>query len=795
MAINPPDAPGIIRFSFVAADCNEPGWETGSGRFAIRFVDVLADGYVWNDPATWQQRQIINAKLKLSHGDVTNYEVYTAPDDPGNILNPDPKIEVIAYESWDMVDEVARATGGGDHSLHGADAGFSELVFLTDFADSEVHYIELSMIPAPEPTNPGSEGLAAFYALDGDPNDSSGNGNDGTISNLNGGLGLDGSVWVDDPVRGTVISFNGTAEGAYVRAGEIPQMTLDNDFTWAFWAKHSAENTADNDIILGNRYNEDGVDFVPRQFIKFTPTKFEWHMNGNGDDNLEYDDIPADVWIHHAVVKAADQLTYYRNGIEASSGTFTQALDFPQPLYFGGDNTAREGENWAGLMSDVSIYNRALHAGEVMFLAGQRATPVDPGTEGLAAFYALENDVLDSSGNGNDGTVVGAATFVEGPADYGMAMDFDGESYVDCGSDASLNLPGPFSAAIWIRPNANSANTCPLSKADSGAAGWSWQLRWGWNEGKGTTMGWQFNAGGSTWIWVGELPEDEWSHIAASHDGATVTCYLNGEGVESLSMGAITGGPTAPLLIGSDGWRDDWIGAIDEVAIYGRALSDGEVRYLVGYRAPVDPGTENLVAYYPLDDDANDASGNNNHGTLFGNPQWVAGKIDGALDFDGTDDYVESGTNIIPGSGDFTIGLWLTVDSSVLVADDRAVLEQGPSDPAGDRIYLYSSTDFGAANGQVRVWSDPTGQVLLGPDIRGAGWKHLVLTRLANDWELYVDGTLYTTASNANSIPEGQLILGGGSVDGRYHFGQIDDVRIYNRALSEPEVRFIAGGR
>jgi hypothetical protein len=71
----------------------------------------------------------------------------------------------------------------------------------------------------------------------------------------------------------------------------------------------------------------------------------------------------------------------------------------------------------------------------------------------------------------------------------------------------------------------------------------------------------------------------------------------------------------------------------------------------------------------------------------------------------------------------------------------------------------------------------------------------LVLTRSANDWALYVDGTLYTTAGNANSIPEGQLILGGGNTDGRYHFGQIDEVTIYNRALSEPEVRFIMGDR
>ncbi|MCP4613377.1 MAG: hypothetical protein GY845_32200, partial [Planctomycetes bacterium] len=174
--------------------------------------------------------------------------------------------------------------------------------------------IEVSgVVPDMGPVNPGTVGLVAFYALDGDATDSSGNGIDGVISNADtGGLGLDGSVWVDDPERGTVISFNGTAEGAFVRAGEIPQMTLTNDFTWSFWANHSEENTADNDIIFGNRMDETPADFVPRQFIKFTPTKFEWHMNGNGDDNLDYDDIPADVWLHHTVVKTADQLTYYR---------------------------------------------------------------------------------------------------------------------------------------------------------------------------------------------------------------------------------------------------------------------------------------------------------------------------------------------------------------------------------------------------------------------------------------------------------------------------------------------------
>nr|MBC8473152.1 LamG domain-containing protein [Planctomycetota bacterium] len=356
---------------------------------------------------------------------------------------------------------------------------FRKLIYLVSF----ILVLNLALVSGAKAADPNLVGMWPLNEGSGDTAiDLSGNGNDGTINNADtGGLGDGGSVWVDDPERGTVISFNGTADSAFVRAGNIPQMTLTNDFTWSFWAKHSEENTADNDIILGNRMDENAVDFVPRQFIKFTPTKFEWHMNGNGDDNLDYDDIPTDIWLHHAVVKTAEQLTYYRNGIEGGSGTITQPLDFPQPLYFGGDNEGADGENWSGLMSDVSIYDRALSADEIGQLAG---TPVDPGTDGLVAYYALENDVLDSSGNGNDGTIVGAPIFVDGPEDYGMAMEFDGESYVDVGNDASLDITGPISMGIWIRPSAddpegNGTEAAVMAKADSaGSPSWSWQVRY-----------------------------------------------------------------------------------------------------------------------------------------------------------------------------------------------------------------------------------------------------------------------------------------------------------------------------
>lgn len=193
--------------------------------------------------------------------------------------------------------------------------------------------------------------------------DTSGHGKDGTIVNENKGLGAGGSVWVTDAERGSVISFGGTASGAYVKIGAdiIPVMNFTIDFTWSFWTKQAAGN-ADNNIIVGNRMSLDAVDFVPRQFIKFTPTKFEFHTNGNGDDNLDYDNVPNDVWVHHVVVKEGTLFTYYSNGVAGPTHTTAQELVNALPLFFGGDNEGAAGENWTGYLDNVRIYDQALSA-------------------------------------------------------------------------------------------------------------------------------------------------------------------------------------------------------------------------------------------------------------------------------------------------------------------------------------------------------------------------------------------------------------------------------------------------
>jgi hypothetical protein len=210
----------------------------------------------------------------------------------------------------------------------------------------------------------------------------------------------------------------------------------------------------------------------------------------------------------------------------------------------------------------------------------------------LVGHWKLEEasgTIVDASGNGNDGTIVGNPTLIPGMA--GMALEFHGlgttgggGDHIDCGHSASMDITGPISIAMWIRPDADDpegklTTTAPMCKAMAGMSpSWSFQVRYGWGQGAPEPyMSFTFNTSPRAWAHVGRnLERFEWVHIACSYDGTTLKCYLNGEETNSTPMGAITSSQT-PVLIGSDGWGSDWIGGIDDVRMYDHALSDAEI--------------------------------------------------------------------------------------------------------------------------------------------------------------------------------------------------------------------------
>lgn len=230
----------------------------------------------------------------------------------------------------------------------------------------------------------GSDGLRGYWPL----NETSGTNAGNLAPGGSAGTLVNSPQWINDPTRGRCISFDGINQ--YVNAGSttIPQMTLTNDFTWSFWA--SSTQPAGSTVIVGNRYSPSaGVEWNPREFIKFTPTQFEFHRNTVGE-NIDYADIAQNSgWIHHAVVKSGNQLTYYRNGVVGGTRSVTLGLNNPQPFYFGGE---QNGEYWAGLLDDVAIWTKALNSTQISSLATGAATPLT-----VSAAAVLRTQLADSS--------------------------------------------------------------------------------------------------------------------------------------------------------------------------------------------------------------------------------------------------------------------------------------------------------------------------------------------------------------------------------------------------------------
>ncbi len=200
-----------------------------------------------------------------------------------------------------------------------------------------------------------------------------------------------------------------------------------------------------------------------------------------------------------------------------------------------------------------------------------------------------------------------------------------------------------------------------------------------------------------------------------------------------------------------------------------------------------------LVVQWSLDEGsgttAHDFSGNGNDGTLNGDPQWATGKIGGALEFDGTGDYVEVPRVV---QDDFTLMAWIKTDTPGLSLGAQGYQGSGLiwSDIAGvanDFILAILGTklSFFCGNPDLSVNSDR--------DIVTAEWVHVTATRSAQEGKIsiYINGEHENTLDHANNGPLDALdtiAVGGNVLDSRYYTGLIDEVRIFDHVLSGIEV-------
>ncbi len=197
-----------------------------------------------------------------------------------------------------------------------------------------------------------------------------------------------------------------------------------------------------------------------------------------------------------------------------------------------------------------------------------------------------------------------------------------------------------------------------------------------------------------------------------------------------------------------------------------------------------------LVAAYGFSDGAgttlSDVSGRGHPGTLSG-PTWSAsGHSGGALAFDGVNDFVSIADH---SELDLTTGMTLEawVNPSALGTAWRTVLFKEQAAHMTYALYANSST------------TRPTGQAYVGGqrDARGptalttGAWTHLAVSYDGATLRLYVNGTQAATLATSGpmAVSTGPLKLGGNAIWGEWFAGRMDDVRVYNRALSASELQ------
>jgi hypothetical protein len=214
-------------------------------------------------------------------------------------------------------------------------------------------------------------------------------------------------------------------------------------------------------------------------------------------------------------------------------------------------------------------------------------------SSGLVAAYGFEEpsgaSVTDLSGNANTGTLNGPTRTASGK--YGKALSFDGTNDVVLVPDASsLDLSSGMTLEAWVYPTSPLSSWKAVMQKETDAYFLNANT-FNNHVGSGGTIG-------GSCCTVVEGPNalllNQWTHLAGTYDGAALRLYVNGTLVATAAKtGAIqvTGNP---LRIGGDTYSGEFFpGRIDEVRIYNRALSAGEIQTDMNTPLP-EPGAGGL---------------------------------------------------------------------------------------------------------------------------------------------------------------------------------------------------------
>ncbi len=417
----------------------------------------------------------------------------------------------------------------------------------------------------------------------------------------------------------------------------------------------------------------------------------------------------------------------------------------------------------------------------------------------------LLQNVADTSGNGNTGYLAGFTSTTTVMGKVGQALEFDGvDDYMITKSLMSSASTETLSFWVYAKDSGVIVSELGQQKINSGYHYIKVGLNQN-NELKGNI--WNCNNG----LVFGTINLNIWYHVTLIYDGNAEFAYLDGSLKNSVSCSRSPTGTQYLAFAATDtqtagGFNDSgyFTGSIDDVRLYNRALSADEVSRLYDLGATTyinktlttNPSlNDGLVGYWtfdgPLSTQITDSSGTGNAG-YFGassnatNTLLAIGNIGQAVNFDGIGDNMYIGNGVLSQTepNGFSAFMWL---KSSEANNGKYFFERGGS----GSFYMNSWASKASCrirNSASTYFTTPSVSILDGE------WHHVgcSFSTTTKAFTMYVDGASTTSknASTFDKFPDNATWFTiGGRKGGNFAQGTYDDFRVYNRSLSQDEVK------
>lgn len=434
-----------------------------------------------------------------------------------------------------------------------------------------------------------------------------------------------------------------------------------------------------------------------------------------------------------------------------------------------------------------------------------RAAAADPVADVLAFHFneGLGSTAADASGNGYDGTLAGGAGWTP-DSQFGQALNLVGNNgYVETGITQAMQWP--LSVEAWVKTEQTTGDGGIVNKYASGSYN-GFQV---------------FMSGGELSAWYLATPQHvvrtdqltntalqiadgDWHHTVTVFDSAGITHYVDGSAAASRGwsgLGPAYSTETTPLRVGTyadaSGNPSRFLnGVVDEVAIYGWALTGEEAaaRYTSGPpQPPAVPNPDGLIL------NLNEYQGGSTPDGLPGGHQAqvfnatveTSGKFGKALSFDGAGDYVETDLTAAVAPPLTVEGWFRTTDAST--SESAMINKYAAGSAQGFQTFInggklggwyYDGSNYARINGT--------------EDVADGQWHHHAAVWDDSGMKVFLDGRLAnssgwtggTPGSSSETTPLrlGTYAASNGAPGAVWFDGALDAVGLYERALSADEI-------